>query len=113
MERRGDADPRENEELRSVSSEIAGRLAARGISLGDDHRPDDLVRVEEAVERFEAAVEARGGDLMVDEGPLGSAAQPDDPHFELPLRREHEAVRDYLVRLSRATDDVRRHPPRS
>lgn len=112
MARREDGGTREDEELASVSIEIAGRLAARGISLEGHESAEELVRLEETVERFESAVEARGGDLMVDEGPPGQAAEPDDPHFELPLRGAQESVRDYLGRLARATDEVLRHPPR-
>ena len=40
----------------------------------------------ESVERFELAVESRGGDLMVDEGPHGVTREPDDVHFVLPQR---------------------------
>lgn len=107
MEDRGrDAD------IERVSQEIAGRLSALGIELTGRERTDELVRLQEAVERFEDAVEARGGDLMVDEGPRGHATQPDDPHFALPRRDPHESVDQYLDRLARATDTVRRHPVR-
>ena len=65
--------------------------------------------MQEAVERFEEAVQSRGGDLMVDEGVPGKAVQPDDRHFALPRRRAGESVRHYLERLSIATDGVLRH----
>jgi len=65
--------------------------------------------VQEAVERFELAVEARGGDLMVDEGPGGETTVPDDPHFGLPRRETDEPVDHYVERLMIATDDVLRH----
>jgi len=32
---------------------------------------EELAGLEEALERFEAAVQGRGGDLMMDEGPEG------------------------------------------
>ena len=67
----------------------------------------------EAVDRFESAVESHGGDLVMDEGPGGRTAEPDDPHFALPVRAEQESVAAYLDRLARATDVVRRHPPRA
>ena len=57
--------------------------------------------------------EARGGDLMMVEGPGGQTTEPDERHFALPVRRDHESVAQYLERLARATDDVRRHPPRA
>lgn len=113
MTRRDDAAAGDSEEVKRVSGQMAGRLAARGVRLTGRERPEELVQIEDAIERFEAAVEARGGDLMMDEGPPGRTPQPDDPHFALPLRREHQSVAQYLERLARTTDDIRRHPPRA
>ena len=95
--------------VKRAADQIAAHLRGRGIALTGAERPEDLVRIEEAVEEFEEAVEARGGDLMVDEGTHGAASEPDDPHFALPMRREHESVGAYLERIARATDLVRRH----
>ena len=108
-ERAGD----DSADLRRVSTELAGRLAALGIWRGGRETPDELVAMEEAVERFEEAVQAHGGDLMVDEGPHGRTTEPDDPHFALPVRGEHQPVARYVERLERATDAVRRHRPGS
>jgi len=91
-------------EIRSVAAEVADRLRKRGIPLSGDERPEDLADLLAAVERFEAAVEARGGDLMVDD--LNSS-EPDDPHFVLPARNPDESVRDYLARVQTATVAVR------
>jgi hypothetical protein len=96
-------------ELQRVSGHAAGRLGTRGIWLSGGETAEELAAVQEAVERFEDAVEAHGGDLMVDEAPAGSRPQPDDRHFALPLRREHEVVEHYLDRLARATETVERH----
>jgi len=96
-----------------VSREFADRLATLGIRLTGTERPQELLDMVEAVDRFEAAVEAHGGDLMMDEGPRGRTTEPDDPHFALPVRADHEPVAQYLERLARATDAVRRHPPRA
>lgn len=98
-----------DDEIRRVSGEVAARLEALGIALDGRERPDELADIEEAVERFEDAVESRGGDLMVDEGDRARAKEPDDPHFALPVRRAGEAVTAYLERLERATDVVLRH----
>jgi hypothetical protein len=94
-------------ELRDVASEVADRLRRRGIPLSGDERPEDLADLLGAVELFEAAVEARGGDLMVDD--LNSS-EPDDPHFVLPSRATDESVRDYIARINAATALVREHP---
>ena len=108
--------PREDapsrEDMQRVSREVADRLEGLGVWLSGSEPPEDLVRIQEAVERFELAVESRGGDLMVDEPPEGRPTQPDDPHFALPQRRADETVEQYLERLSRATDEVLRHPPK-
>ena len=98
-----------SDDLKRVTREVASRLGGLGIELDGSESPDELTRLAEAVEEFEAAVESRGGDLMVDEPPRGQAAEPDDPHFALPLRKPDEPIRSYLERLARATDMVRRH----
>src|ERR1700738_5271203 len=61
------------DDLARVTQEIAGRLRARGVSVSERDSSDDLVRVLEAVEAFERAVESRGGDLMMDEPPANSS----------------------------------------
>jgi len=100
-------------DIERVSGEIANRLTSRGIRVLPADRPEQLGDMLDAVEQFERAVESRGGDLMVDESARGEATEPDDRHFALPVRRDHETVSQYLERLTRATDDVLRHPPRA
>jgi hypothetical protein len=109
----GSNDPRERDDVGRVSRDYADRLTTLGIRLTGTERPQELLDMLEAVDRFEAAVESHGGDLMMDEGPRGRTTEPDDPHFALPVRAEHESVAAYLERLARATDAVRRHPPRA
>jgi hypothetical protein len=99
-----------DDEMKRVSEEVAARLEALGIALDGREQPEELAAIEEAVERFEEAVESRGGDLMVDEGDRARASEPDDPHFALPVRRPGESVAAYLDRLAHATDVVLRHP---
>jgi hypothetical protein len=102
-------DKPDQDELERVSEEVAGRLATLGIALTGRETPEEVTRLADAVERYEAAVESRGGDLMMDEPPPGSPPQPDDPHFALPSRNAHESVSSYLARLERVTDEVLRH----
>jgi hypothetical protein len=106
---RSDAD----RDIARVSQEIAGRLLARGVAVHDSDSPDDLVRLLEAVEAFERAVESRGGDLMMDEPPPRKAGEPDDPHFRLPTRAADESASAYLERLAATTAAVRKHKPHS
>lgn len=92
---------------RAVALEVVTRLRSRGIAVSDTERPDDLGELLSAVERFEVAVEAHGGDLMVDD--LNSS-KPDDRHFVLPRRGQGETVRAYIIRIDEAAAGLRRHP---
>jgi hypothetical protein len=98
-----------SEELRRVMRQTADRLRARGVTLTGHESSDELVSLLDAVERFEMATEARGGDLMMDEPPEGSTPQPDDVHFALPRRGQGESVASYLGRLDAATQTIRHH----
>ena len=105
---------RENDrDLARVSQELAGRLSARGVAVHDDDSADAIVALVEAVEAFERAVEARGGDLMMDEPPAHHTGQPDDPHFLIPARGDDESFAQYRARLVAATTAIRNHKPHS
>jgi len=97
----------EFEERTAAAAEVTARLRSRGIALTGAERPEDLVDLLSAVERFEGAVEAHGGDLMVDDL---KSTQPDDRHFVVPRRARGEAVRAYIVRIDEAAVELRRHP---
>jgi hypothetical protein len=101
----------DDRDITRVAEELAGRLRARGVAVHDGDSPDGIARLLEGVEAFERAVEARGGDLMMDEPPAHKAGAPDDPHFLLPSRAADESVGAYLDRLAAATEAVRRHRP--
>jgi len=100
-------DPRQDEERARAAAEVAARLRQRGIALTGAERPDDLVDLLSAVERFEAVVEAHGGDLMVDDL---KSSQPDDRHFVVPRRAHGETVRAYVARIDEAAARLRGHP---
>jgi hypothetical protein len=91
----------------AAAAEVTARLRTRGITVTGAESPEDLVNLLSAVERFEAAVEAHGGDLMVDDL---KSAQPDDRHFVVPRRGRGETVRTYIGRIDAATAQLRRHP---
>jgi hypothetical protein len=103
----------DNRDIVRVTEEIAGRLRARGIEVNDSDSPDDVVRILEGLEAFEQAVEAAGGDLMVDEPPANQRGEPDDSHFLLPTRSADETAVAYAQRLAAATSAVRKHKPHS
>lgn len=73
---------------------VATRLRDRGVSLSGEESARDLDRLLWALERYDAAVQSRGGDLMT-----------------LPHRRDDETVRQYVERLERAAESIRGEPP--
>jgi hypothetical protein len=101
----------DNRDIERVTQEMAGRLLARGIEVYDSDSPDDIVRMMEGLEEFERAVEAAGGDLMMDEPPTNHRGEPDDPHFLLPRRSADESAVVYAQRLAAATSAARKHKP--
>jgi hypothetical protein len=107
--------PREENErdLARVSEELASRLRDRGVAVHEDDSSDDIVALVEALEAFERAVEAHGGDLMMDEPPPHHVGQPDDPHFLLPPRGDDESFTQYRGRLVAATTAIHGHKPHS
>jgi hypothetical protein len=106
-----DLDPHRREELERAMLETSSRLREAGVRLTGRETSEELVALLEAVESFERAVQWRGGDLFVDEGPHGVTREPDDVHFVLPRRQPHESVASYLQRLNEATRAVLQHPP--
>ncbi len=102
-------DPHRFEQRAAAVAEVAGRLRDRGVVVTGGEKAEDLVDLLEAVQQFEAVVEAHGGDLMVDDL---KGSQPDDPHFVLPRRGFAEATRAYVGRIHAATTRLRHHPPR-
>src|SRR2546428_4163603 len=98
----------EAEERAAAVAEVAARLRSRGIALTGAEDPGDLADLLSAVERFEAAVEAHGGDLMGDDL---KSSRPDDRHFVVPRGARGRAVRTYISRIEEAKTRLRRHPP--
>ena len=99
----------EFEERTSAAAEVRARLRGRDIAITGAEQPEELVDLLSAVERFEQAVEAHGGDLMVDDL---KSVRPDDRHFVVPWRTRGESVRTYNGRIDEATAGLRRHPRR-
>ena len=99
--------PHRAEDLTNAARETVARLHSRGIEVSEREDPEDLVNLLTAVEDFEDAVEAHGGDLFVDD--LRSS-QPDDPHFVEPRREKGESLQSYTRRIEQATARLRSHP---
>ena len=95
-------------ERRRAEEEISSRLRDRGVRLTGRETGDELVNLLDAVERFEAAVEIGGGDLMMDEPVVSeSPIAPDDAAFVLPRRNDGESVAEFIGRVSFATSRAR------
>lgn len=92
-------------ERESVNAHVLDLLRGRGVDIDDSETTGDVAMLLEAVERFESAVSAKGGDLMMDSYP---ARQPDDPAFVLPSRRDDETVQAYTSRVAEATAAISR-----
>ena len=90
-------DPHRREEREAVAVELSGRLAQKGVEVGPDEDPAQLADLLSAVEEFERAVEAAGGDLYVDSP---TSREPDERRFVLPQRRADEPVSGYTQRIT-------------
>jgi len=101
-------DPHRAEEQRAAAAETVDRLRSRGVVVRTADTAEDLANLLTAVEQFEALVERRGGDLMVDDL---KSSKPDDAHFVLPRRKARETVQAYVERVQDVTAHLHRHPP--
>jgi hypothetical protein len=100
-----DLNPNRIEEERHARQEAEYRLSERGIRIEPTDSDEEVADLLDAIERFEAAVESKGGDLFVNR--IGSS-EPEDPAFVPPQRREGEAAADYRRRIEAAADGLRR-----
>ena len=100
-----DLNPNRIEEERHARQEAEYRLSERGIEARASDSDEEVADLLDAVERFEAAVESKGGDLFVNR--IGSS-EPEDPAFVPPERGKSESAADYRRRIEAATESLRR-----
>jgi hypothetical protein len=100
-----DLNPNRQEEEHHARLEAEYRLRERGIEVTPSDSDEEVADVLDAIERFETAVEARGGDLFVDR--IGSS-EPEDPAFVPPERQPGESASDYGRRIDAAAGRLRR-----
>ena len=96
-------DPHRREEREAVAIELSGRLAQKGVEVGSDEDPAQLADLLSAVEEFERAVEAAGGDLYVD-GPMSK--EPEDRRLVIPQRRADEPIGRYAQRILAVAKEI-------
>jgi hypothetical protein len=80
-------------------------LGQRGVRLFGGETDDELADLWSAVDRFESKVEARGGDTLTN---APDSAEPDNPAFVLPGRRDGEVVGAYVRRILVAAERLTR-----
>ena len=95
--------PARAEERNGVRDELEGRLMRSGVLLSGSESDEQIVAIADAVEAFEAARSAAGGDSMIN---TPESSPPEDPLFVLPRRRDDEPVEQYVIRLRDASESI-------
>ncbi len=98
-----DLNPHRADDRARVATEIQGALRQRGIAIRDEETGEDLVELLEAVERFERARSALGGDSMIN---TPGTSKPERKDFVLPQRRDDESLGQYVERVERAAEEL-------
>ncbi len=89
-------DPHRREERDAARVELAGRIRQKGVLFDGRETPAQLDDLLTAIDRFEAAVIARGGDLMIN---MPTSSEPENPAFVIPRREPGEDVDVYAGRI--------------
>ena len=89
-------DPHRREERNAARMELASRIHQKGVLLDGSETAAQLDDLLSGIDRFEAAVIARGGDLMINT-PFSS--EPENAQFVLPRREPGEDVDVYAGRV--------------
>lgn len=99
------ADRAQNREIDGIALELGSRAAQRGVDIDGTESAEDLDNLLTAVDRFESAVEGKGGDLMVN---MPQSSPPENPGFVLPRRRAGEHIVTFTERVAAAAEAVER-----
>ena len=94
-------DPHRREERNAAAVELAGRIRQNGVLLTGRETSAQLDDLMTAIDRFEAAVIARGGDLFVN---TPSSNPPENPDFVIPFRVPGEDPEAYAARINEAAE---------
>jgi|SRR5690349_19107507 hypothetical protein len=96
--------PDRNEQQARAREHNLDVLGQRGVRLFGNESDDELADLWSAVDRFESAVEARGGDTFTN---APDSSEPDNPQFVLPERKAREPVGTYVERIREAERRLR------
>ncbi len=94
-------DPHRRAERDAAVVELSGRLRQKAVLLNGRETSAQLDDLLTAVDRFEAAVISRGGDLMVN---MPTSSPPENPEFVIPRREAGEDVDVYAGRIVTAAE---------
>ena len=100
-EEQEDLDPHRREERDSASLELTGRIRQKGVLLTGRETSAQLDDLMTAIDRFEAAVISRGGDLFVN---TPSSDPPENAEFVIPRRVRGEDSEAYAARINEAAN---------
>jgi hypothetical protein len=100
-EQQEDLDPHRREERDSAALELGGRIRQKGVLLTGRETSSQLDDLMTAIDRFEAVVIARGGDLFVN---TPSSDPPENPDFVIPRRVPGEDIEAYAARINEAAN---------
>src|SRR2546423_14765908 len=100
-EQQEDLDPHRREERDAAVLELAGRIRQKGVLLTGRETSSQLDDLMTAIDRFEAAVIARGGDLFLNPP---SSDPPENPDFVIPRRMPGEDAEGYAARINAAAN---------
>ena len=100
-----DLNPHRDADRDRASAVAASQLRHRGIDVDERESSDDLAALLSAVERFEGAVSALGGDRMVNSL---DTDQHEDESLVLPQRRGDEGLTAYAARVNAASEKLGR-----
>lgn len=98
-------DPDRDRQRDAVTRQVVARLEERGVDLDGRESSEELAELLDASDAFEAAVDAIGGDRMVDD-PWSS--RPEHDSYVMPPRAADESAWQYAGRLRRLADRLRR-----
>ena len=93
--------PHREDDVRRATQNVVAQLVQRRIEVSEDEDSDQLASLLSAVERFESAVAARGGDSMTN---APDSRRPDNRAFVLPRRAADESLEAYTQRVNDAAD---------
>ena len=89
--------PHRDEDRAHAADMAYAQLRQRGVHVSGDEPAEELAQLVEAVERFELAVSAVGGDRMTN---APDSTDPDDRRLVLPERNDGEGAGAYAERVS-------------